>query len=139
MPESLVLDAPSNVGPGDRPPLDFSRQYLTFIRLSNSETGHSIRSAFFGARTLVFISTPKQQRTVTSRQLMQMFDLTPAEARLAHGLLKGLSADEYGQQEGVSRATVRTQIRSILAETGTRRQSELMRLLSVFPSPPASE
>ena len=136
-PESLMLEAAQRkIEHAGEQSHDSSRQYLTISRLSNAEaeTGSAMRSIFPGARLLVFISTPKQQRTATCRQLMQLFGLTPAEARLAHGLLRGLSAGEYKQEQGVSHATVRTQIRSILAKTGTRRQAELLGLLSRMPS-----
>lgn len=65
------------------------------------------------------------------RQLQQLYGLTPAEARLALGLLHDQSPADYAQRQGLSLATVRTQMRNLLAKTGTRRQAELLRRLSL--------
>lgn len=66
-----------------------------------------------------------------ARQLQQLYGLTPAEARLALGLLQDQSPADYAQQQGLSLATVRTQMRSLFSKTGTRRQAELLRQLSL--------
>jgi DNA-binding NarL/FixJ family response regulator len=68
------------------------------------------------------------------------FDLTPSEAILAADLLCGLSVAEAAAKRGRSVATVRTHLASVLAKTGTARQSDLVRLLSRLPQttrPPA--
>jgi len=61
------------------------------------------------------------------------FDLTPAEAILAVDLLCGLSVGDAAMKRGRSVATMRTHLASILAKTGTARQSDLVRLLSRLP------
>lgn len=63
----------------------------------------------------------------------QMFGLTPAEARLACGLLEGHTLVEYAHATGVNIETARTQLRAVLTKTGTRRQAEMMRLLGKLP------
>lgn len=69
-----------------------------------------------------------------SEELLQtLFLLSPAEARLAIGLLKGLSAAECAQQSGVGVATIRSQLHSIFSKTGVRRQAQLVALLSKVP------
>ena len=65
--------------------------------------------------------------------LSALFLLSPAEARLAIGLLKGLSAAECAQQSGVGVATIRSQLHSIFSKTGVRRQAQLVALLSKVP------
>jgi DNA-binding CsgD family transcriptional regulator len=65
--------------------------------------------------------------------LIDAFDLTPSEATLAIDLLCGLSVGEVAVKQGRSIATVRTHLASILAKTGTARQSGLVRLLSRLP------
>ena len=65
--------------------------------------------------------------------LNTLFLLSPAEARLAIGLLKGLSAAECAQQSGVGVATIRSQLHSIFSKTGVRRQAQLVALLSKVP------
>ena len=87
-----------------------------------------------GANLLLLINSPSRQRVVTIRQLMQIFPLTPAEARLAHSLMRGEDLQSYRDAQGVSDATVRTQLQSILRKTNTRRQQDLIRLLAALSS-----
>jgi DNA-binding CsgD family transcriptional regulator len=55
--------------------------------------------------------------------------MTPAEARMVCGLLKGLNLEEYALEARVSPATVRTQLKHVFAKTGATSQSALMRLV----------
>jgi len=66
--------------------------------------------------------------------LAALFRLSRAEARLAIGLLKGLSAAECAAQSGVGVATIRSQLHSIFSKTGVRRQAQLVALLSRVPA-----
>jgi DNA-binding CsgD family transcriptional regulator len=68
-----------------------------------------------------------------------LFDLTSAEARVARSLTAGDTLDNVAASGGVSRNTVRTQLRGVLEKTGCARQAEVVALLSgiahVVPSP----
>lgn len=87
------------------------------------------------ASVLVLVRSRTRQRMLSVDQLMQLFRLTPAEARLARALAHGQTPEAYALDAGIALATVRTQLRAALAKTGTRRQTELVRLLvSVPPS-----
>ena len=68
--------------------------------------------------------------------LVEAFGLTPAEVDLVADLLCGLSVREIADRSGRSIATVRTHLASVLAKTGTSRQSELVRLLTRLPRIP---
>jgi DNA-binding CsgD family transcriptional regulator/PAS domain-containing protein len=57
------------------------------------------------------------------------FALTPAEFRLAGLLLQGLALEPAAAQLGITKNTVRTQLRGLFEKTGTHRQSELVALL----------
>jgi DNA-binding CsgD family transcriptional regulator len=59
-----------------------------------------------------------------------LFDLTPAEARVARSLTAGKTIDDIAAGGGVSRNTVRTQLRGVLEKTGCVRQAEVVALLS---------
>lgn len=74
------------------------------------------------------------QRTPTVEQLMQSFALGAAEARLARALASGTKALDYARDNGVTAATVRTQIRRIYEKTGTTGLTELTRLLDTLPA-----
>ena len=53
--------------------------------------------------------------------------LTPAEFRVLLGLLEGESPASIADRLGVSRTTVRTQLRALFAKTGCTRQADLVR------------
>lgn len=73
------------------------------------------------------VTTPDAPDAVLVRAL---FDLSAAEARVARRLTQGQTVAEIAIASGVSRATVRTQLKSIMAKTGTRRQAETTALLA---------
>lgn len=66
----------------------------------------------------------------TSETLKRLFGLTTAEAKLAAGLAAGWSTTEAAAHLRVTRSTVRSQLASIFMKTDTRRQGELVSLLS---------
>lgn len=128
VPESLRLFG-TTAAPADRP----APHCLTVTRLARDEhlPAHALHAR---AELLVLVSVPQAQRSVTAHQLMQLFSLTSAEARLAHALARGWSVDEYAKAQGLGLPTVRTQVRSVLDKTGTSRQQELVRMLALLPS-----
>lgn len=90
----------------------------------------SASDIFSGAAALVAAVTVSASRLVPSLQvLMGLFDLTPAEVRLAAALARGLSLQEAATQAGVQKTTARTHLDSIFRKTGTRRQGHLVALL----------
>ena len=79
----------------------------------------------------ILVLTPITMPQAPPVELVQsLFDLTPAEARVARNLVAGENVDEIAAQGGVSSHTVRTQVRGILGKTGCRRQSDVVALLS---------
>ena len=67
-----------------------------------------------------------------------LFDLTPAGARVARSLAAGGTVEEIASSGGVSRNTIRTQVRGVLEKTGCRRQAEVVALLSGIAVPQGS-
>jgi DNA-binding CsgD family transcriptional regulator len=78
---------------------------------------------------VAFVIDPTQRKCPTQDILRTLFGLAPAECRVALLLGDGRSPREISQTVGVSFNTVRSQMKSIFAKTGVRRQSELVRLL----------
>ncbi|TRW89512.1 helix-turn-helix transcriptional regulator [Candidatus Methylobacter oryzae] len=78
----------------------------------------------------LFISDPDRPLEISDKLLMQCFDLSPAEAKLAAALLGGQTPSDYAKTRGISSNTVKTQLKQVLAKTGTHRQSELIQLLT---------
>jgi DNA-binding CsgD family transcriptional regulator len=85
---------------------------------------------FAGAVSILFLTPITQQHGPAPELLQALFDLTPAEARVASMLVDGLSVETISETHGVSRNTVRTQLKSIFAKTGIDRQADLVRLLA---------
>lgn len=68
--------------------------------------------------------------------IADLFDLTPAEARVACALAKGLTIDQIAAGHAVGYETVRSQVRAVFAKTGTSRQAAVASLLAGLPRMP---
>ena len=79
---------------------------------------------------LVVAGRPTLVRGWTEREMQARFGLTQAEAALACELLTGRSLGDIADAKARSVNTVRAQLARILLKTNTRRQSELVLLLS---------
>lgn len=62
--------------------------------------------------------------------LADIFQLTPAERRLAELVSRGLTPEQSAQRLGVSINTVRSQLRALFRKTETERQAELAALFN---------
>jgi DNA-binding CsgD family transcriptional regulator len=67
------------------------------------------------------------------RRMQTIFGLTTAEAGLAGELASGRTLAEVADEHGVSRNTVRNQLKSVFAKTGARSQSDLVRVFLSCP------
>lgn len=85
----------------------------------------------FASSAGALILTPATPPQAPPVELLQsLFDLTPAEARVARAIAVGDSIEAIAASAGVSVNTVRTQVRALLAKTGRRRQVEIVALLA---------
>jgi DNA-binding CsgD family transcriptional regulator len=84
---------------------------------------------FTGAVSILYLTPLTQQSSPAPELLQALFDLTPAESRVASLLVDGSSVDAITKSQGVSANTVRTQLKAVFAKTGVERQSELVSLL----------
>ena len=62
--------------------------------------------------------------------LWRAFGLTDAEAQLAEALVKGSTLADFAQEREVAKQTLRNQLVGVMRKTGTRRQAELVSLLT---------
>lgn len=86
------------------------------------------------ARGLLCLVTPlDRRRAPTARQLIALFNLTPAEARLSRAVASGETLEDYAESNGLKLSTVRTQLRAVFNKTGTDRQTTLVRLILGVP------
>lgn len=70
------------------------------------------------------------ENRASPQPLAELFNLTPAEQRLAELLCEGLLPKECATRLAVSINTVRSQLRALFRKTGTERQTELVQLLT---------
>jgi DNA-binding CsgD family transcriptional regulator len=77
----------------------------------------------------VFIRDPERKSQPSLELVKQLFDLTPAEARLALLLADGLTLDEAAEALEIRKNTIRAHLRSIFSKTGVKRQTTLVTLM----------
>lgn len=102
-------------------------KWSALIRLVDSQD-------FMGAETspelLLLIRDSSRRQIPTPALLMDVFGLTPAEARLTLKLIDGLSLTVAAEALGISRNTARTQLSSVFSKTSLNSQTQLVKLVS---------
>ncbi|WP_417604419.1 response regulator [Primorskyibacter flagellatus] len=81
----------------------------------------------------LFISTPDQKRRIPEALLMEIFDLTPTEARVAGSLARGNRSSDVAKELGVTQTTLSFHLRNLFQKTGTNRQADLIALILAGP------
>jgi DNA-binding CsgD family transcriptional regulator len=94
-------------------------------------------AAWWPTFLVVRVHDPRRIDEIDRDLLAGMFELTPAESRVAALLGEGLTPGQIAQKLGVALGTVRTQLKSIFSKTSTSRQADLVRLVSALPRSPA--
>ena len=90
----------------------------------------STMSAFGSQRAVLLTMVhPPQGTRVDPIWLGSFFDLSPAEVRVASGLMRGETLHDIADFLHVTIETVRSQVKSICAKTGTNRQADLVAVL----------
>jgi DNA-binding CsgD family transcriptional regulator len=92
----------------------------------------SARVPFLGARALVTLTAMERRPGPHAALLAGAFGLTPAESRLASIIAAGGNPERAAEELKIAKATARNHLKAIFAKTATRRQSELVALLSRF-------
>jgi DNA-binding CsgD family transcriptional regulator len=87
------------------------------------------RDVFSGAERLLYITPVIQQPGPRPEILQALFDLSPAEARVAAMIAEGFSVNAAAETLSVKPNTIRMQLKAIFSKTGTNRQAELVGLL----------
>jgi DNA-binding CsgD family transcriptional regulator len=81
----------------------------------------------------VFIYDPAAKPAARGTALRDLFGLTPAESRLADLLHQELNLKQAAEKMHISLGTARFMLKNIFAKTQTRRQSQLVQMLSRLP------
>lgn len=126
-----ALGGPGQAGPmpvrsipipaqGERPPVIL---HLVPVR----GAAHDV----FARARAVLIATPVVAREVPSAEVVQgLFDLTPAEARLAALIAAGDAPVPAAAKLGITPSTARSVLKRVFQKTGVSRQAELVGLLA---------
>lgn len=78
---------------------------------------------------LVLVTDPERRPRLLGRHLIELYRLTPAEARLAASLAGGRTLQDYAADAQVSAETARWRLKRVFAKTDTARQADLVALL----------
>lgn len=89
-------------------------------------------SPFSAFHAVLVIVDTHAHRALLPTTLRILFDLTPAEARLATAIANGVDLASFARRNAVSKETVRNQLKAIFEKTNTRRQPELAALLTTL-------
>jgi DNA-binding CsgD family transcriptional regulator len=84
---------------------------------------------------LLLITDLEGQPVPFDQQLVAVFGLTPAEARLVAALARGESRSAYAARACVAQSTIKTQLASVFTKLGVKRESELVRMALALPGP----
>lgn len=87
-------------------------------------------ATFMAAFCVLVITTVARMEIASTEIIRCLFDLTPAEARVARGIAVGKTVDELAHGAGLVAATVRNQLKSVFSKTGVSRQADLVGILA---------
>jgi DNA-binding CsgD family transcriptional regulator len=82
---------------------------------------------------LLLATDPEKPAAFWDDVLRAHYSFTEAETEVVNGLLTGYSLEEIAALRKVKIGTVRDQVKSMLAKTGTGKQAEMVRLLLTLP------
>ncbi|MEJ0016048.1 MAG: helix-turn-helix transcriptional regulator [Acetobacteraceae bacterium] len=138
-----VVADPTELGTAARQPMSFAltqadgRRFVAHVL----PLAGGMRDRLGGPRRAVsamFIQAVGELRPLPGELLVRLYGLTHAETRLIGLLASARSLGDAAAALGISQTTARTHLRHIFEKTGTRRQSQLLKLvLSALPQAPS--
>ena len=100
-----------------------------WLHLSVVMPGQALGAFGEQPQILATLFDPNQVSSLDPFALANMFDLTPAEAKVAVQIAEGLVPDEIATKNGTRVSTVRSQLSNVLAKLGVARQADIVRTL----------
>ena len=97
------------------------------------QTGYGTR----GLAVQILLVEPGRTPQLDARRLADLYDLTPAEGRLALLLARGQSVSEIAASTGRKESTVRWHVKNLHSKLGVHRQADLVRLVLSTAAAPA--
>jgi DNA-binding CsgD family transcriptional regulator len=95
----------------------------------------SARDIFSRCAAMLMLTPVTRPEAPPVELIRSLFDLTPAEARVARGLAAGQTVQDIATDSGTSTNTVRSQVTAILNKTGYSRQADVVALLTGLRPP----
>lgn len=95
--------------------------------------GAALRAGDGSPRVLLSIADPERPSRPAVPAFSTMYRLTAAEAMLVEHLAAGEPLADIAERRRVRISTLRSQLSTVLAKTGVRRQGDVIRLLSEWP------
>jgi DNA-binding CsgD family transcriptional regulator len=95
----------------------------------------SAREIFLRCAAVLAMTPVGAPRAPPVELVQSLFDLTPAEARVARSLAIGKTVEDIASDHGISPSTVRTHVRGVLEKTGCNRQAEVVALRAGMAQP----
>jgi DNA-binding CsgD family transcriptional regulator len=129
-----LLGATLSGGPGGA--VCLSRVGASPLRVTVSPYRGSLLGGTSVLAALVFLQDSSRTPPSRSTSMRALYGLTPTECRVADLLLEGLETGEVAERLRITPETARFHVKRILTKTGTRRRSELMRLMLSLPHTP---
>jgi DNA-binding CsgD family transcriptional regulator/PAS domain-containing protein len=83
---------------------------------------------------LLIFGDPDASPATSTQALIELYGLTPAEARLMAALVDGERLEDYADRQQISINTARTQSKQVFAKTGHGRQADLIREVLANPA-----
>ena len=102
------------------------RDYCLLITPLKTSTFCDIQHQPYAA---IFISDPEKQIEISEEDLCSIFNLSPAESRIAVRLCRGQEIEEISDELDLSKNTIKTHAKSVYKKTGTSRKAGLVRQL----------
>jgi DNA-binding CsgD family transcriptional regulator len=89
------------------------------------------QSLHLGERAVaaIYVTDPEQVSEKPEVVLMRLYRLTPAEAKVAALIVRGMSARQAAEGLAISYNTVKSHLKGVFAKTGTSGQGDLIRLI----------
>ncbi len=120
-----IEHAKSILGPLPAPVI-IARRNMPWLLIEAMPVTSASNDIFAGCRAILVVSDLSRPTLTDAALLSIVFGLTGAEARLAVAICEGNTLNSAAARFGVSHLTLRSQLKTIFAKTGSRRQAELV-------------
>lgn len=114
-------------------PAGMDERYFAIARLASRGNQHyQLHDAVLdpGPLVMLILHGSLEMSSLPTDLLWRAFSFTESEGLLAEALLNGATLADFAREREVSKQTLRNQLVGVMRKTGTRRQSELVSLLT---------